>query len=100
MTACKICESSDLLSIFRHDYLSFYSLNYLYNRKEAVAATSASVDFVRCLNSGFLFNQTCQQLNYNVDYESGRGHSTTFKNYIREVACLLFSALDQNVKQS
>ena len=97
MTVCKICESSDLLSIFRHDYLPLYSLSYFYNRKEAVAATSASVNFVRCPNCGFLFNTDYHQLNYQVEYEASRAFSPVFNNYIQEVGKILYDSLECSI---
>ncbi len=74
-------------------------MNYFYNRKEAVAATSANVNFVRCLNCGFLFNKDYQQLSYKVDYEASRAFSPVFNNYIQEVGNILNDSLEISINK-
>ena len=99
MLDCKICGTSSLWSVFKHDNVPRYCLNYLNTRNEALAAPSHLVDFMRCQNCGFLFNTNYQQLSYQVEDESSRAFSPVFSNYLREVARVLTKNLKYEISR-
>jgi len=52
---------------------------------------------VQCQLCGFIFNQQYEQLSYQVEYESGRSSSSTFKTYLMQVANLLLDNIPDKI---
>lgn len=98
MIVCPVCNSHDLIKVFKHDNLPLYNLNYYNTREKALVAPSANVDFVKCQNCEFLFNSSYQQLSYQVAYESSRASSAIFNEYLKGVGKALITSLKQKVK--
>lgn len=99
MKNCPVCKSDKILSIFKHDNLPLYNLNYYNTRQEALSAPSANVNFMKCQNCEFLFNSSYQQLGYKVEYDSSRAFSKIFNKYLQSVGSTLITSLKHNIKK-
>jgi hypothetical protein len=83
---CLVCASANLDTIFRALNIPLYLLHYFSDRNPALNAERSDVFFVQCLDCGFLFNKCYKQLDYKIEYEANRSHSTTFNKYLSYVS--------------
>ena len=98
MKKCPVCKETCIVSLFEAQNIPLYCLHYFDNRKDALDAEWRSVDFVQCQICGFLFNQQYEQLSYQVEYESGRSSSSTFTDYLLQVATLLLENISEPIE--
>ena len=98
MKKCPVCKTTCTASLFEAENIPLYCLHYFDNRKDALAAERRSVDFAQCQICGFVFNQQYEQLSYQVEYESGRSSSSTFKDYLLQVANVLLDNISEEIE--
>ena len=101
MLKCPVCESKNY-SVFLNRVLPVYNLKTHRTREEALNAKKGRVESCFCHNCHFIFNKSFDSnlMDYSVNYEASRSHSTYFQNYLRSV-CFelndLYEIYDKNV---
>ena len=63
---CPVCSKKKFKNIFYHNKITKYGLNYQNNVHDAVNYKGIPVNFVECIQCGFLFNKIYTQLSYQV----------------------------------
>ena len=94
---CPICSGVSFEKIFQFDCLPLYNLEKHRTVESALNTLSGKVDFVKCKECGFVFNQLFEQLSYEVEYEAGRSSSDVFNQYLSEIVSNLTHAIDNNI---
>ena len=82
---CPVCSKKKFKNIFSHNRVSEYNLNYSNKFHDALSYKSVSVNFVECIECGFLFNKKYKQLSYNTAYDANRSFSKKFDDYLNDI---------------
>ena len=86
---CPVCSKKKFKNIFYHNRIPKYNLNYQNNLHHAVNYKSVPVNFVECIECGFLFNKIYKQLYYDTSYNANRNFSKEFDNYLNSIVSYL-----------
>ena len=86
---CPVCSKKKFKNIFYHNRTPKYNLNYNNNFHHAVNYKSVPVNFVECIECGFLFNKIYTQLFYDITYDANRSFSKKFDNYLNDIVSYL-----------
>ncbi len=87
---CKLCGNKKTKSIFRHDKIPKYNLNYQKDKKKSLTSQLVKINFVICKKCEFVFNAKYTNLDYKVEYDAKRSYSKYFKNYLKLIARELY----------
>ena len=94
---CPCCNKNNFQQIFNSNNVPLYNLNYQDNLQSALNVPKIYVDFVKCSNCEFVFNQYYNQLDYQVDYNVNRSYSMVFKNYLDRITNKLLKELPDDI---
>lgn len=87
---CKLCGSKKTKSIFKHNKIPLYNLNYQTDVKKSLLSKLVKINFVICKKCEFVFNAKYTNLDYKVDYDANRSFSKYFQNYLKFIAKELY----------
>ena len=87
--SCPVCSKKKFKNIFSHNRVPEYLLNYSNNFHDALTYKSVPVNFVECIECGFLFNKINTQLSYSTEYDANRSFSKEFNNYLNDIISYL-----------
>ncbi len=84
---CSLCKGKGVWPLFRREDIPHYNLELIFDRDKALNVRRGIVDFYYCPDCAFAFNAAFDQglADYQVSYESSRGHSAKFLEYMQHV---------------
>ena len=87
MKKCKICDSENLISLYKVENLPLFQ-NKVYNSfEEAQSQKVVNVNLSQCQECGFVFNKlfTNENMDYDDNYQNEQNYSNAFVNHLDEV---------------
>ena len=88
MNSCKICNSKNLLNIYKVNNLPLFQ-NKVYSSFDiAKSQKTININLSQCQECGFVFNPmfTNEDMDYNDDYQNEQNYSNAFVTHLNEVA--------------
>ncbi len=98
LISCPVCGGKSHLEIFKKQRMPRYNLERHHSRESALNADARPLNFVFCTSCFFCFNAAFNpaEMDYAVDYESSRGTSAVFQNYLQKLIFNLKQAIGGN----
>ena len=97
INSCPCCGKSSFTEIFKNDNIPQYNLSYQETLNKALDIPNVCVNFVKCNNCEFTFNKEYTQLDYLVEYNVNRSHSTVFNEYLNKIISKLLINLPNEI---
>lgn len=85
--SCPVCDSKETLTVFKASGIPIYNLQMHRTRASALGVKRGDIHSLFCTRCLFAFNGAFDSklMDYQVDYESNRGHSQMFVDYLNDL---------------